>query len=228
MLDALWGAWTRGDSIPPGGRGARTERVFLSRVYATVKQSTAIALAALAAGVLVLRECSYRAGQRDAVLRAADDNLNGVVDSLNGVLKRRDYLDSLRADSVSKLTQRVAHIAQRGRFLQRRADSLATLVPPEDTVAQQALAGKDSVIHAQSDIIRQLEALVSLQDRQLAARDSSVQVLREALHRSEELREAWKKRAARRFTCGVGPGLTVSLGGQALGGATIACVVRIG
>lgn len=160
-----------------------------------MKRRDLVLIATLAVAVVVWGKCQYDAGQRDAVLRAADDSLNGVVDSLNGVLKRRNYLDSLRADSASKLIQRVAQVAQRSRFLQRRAASLAALMPPGDTVAHAALAVKDSVIYTQSDIIRQLEALVSLQDRQLAARDSSIRVLHEALHRSEALREAWRKKA---------------------------------
>lgn len=171
--------------------------------------------------VWLARECGYREGGKDAILRQ-----QGVVwDS-----SARET-DRLRADMIAREVERESTLARTGRELHAARTEVtrlkARIVPisgaivPDSVTAQFAV--RDSVIYAQSDIIRQQDTQLTIW-RALAEERGTL--LLRALSERDQYREqsrAWERKAQRRVSCGPGlmvtPGTTLPIG--------FACVIRL-
>lgn len=190
-----------------------------------MKRRTVYHLAALAALVYLYGWCQYRRGEGDALLHQAGRQ----TDSAAAVTDRRV------AELARREVQRESTLARTGRDLSNARREIVQLrgrVAPVDTslpaVVVEQFAVRDSIIAAQETVIAAQAEQLTLWKALAVERGA---LLRDALQQRDQYRDqrdAWQKKSARRFTCGVGPGLTVSLGGRSLGGATIACVIRIG
>lgn len=161
-----------------------------------------------------------RGGDPKAERRAAV-----LADSLRRLEQRNDIR---RADSAALATRFQAQQRETRRLAilsskqERRADSLAALVPVEDTTARRALASKDSLIHtirAERDTARVALALTA---HALAVSDSLAAAWRGVALTTKAQLDAALKHGGKRWTCvgglgasaghGIGAGLSFTCG----------------
>lgn len=173
----------------------------------------------------VFGRCSEQGRAETAALREAGrvtDSMALVTDRRVAELARREIA---RESTLSVIAAENDVLRQRVRRI--RASFSATPVAGYDTAATEQLALRDSVIAAQDTIITRQDSALTILRAGYAERGV---LLTEALSERDAYRnqrDQWMHKASKRIACGVGPGVTVSLSGRALGGLSAACVVRL-
>lgn len=123
-----------------------------------------------------------------------------------------------RADSVALATrlhtqeQEARRLAIVGERQARRADSLAQLVPAQDTAARRALAAKDVVIGTRTAERDTARAMLAVTARALVVADSLARAWRGVALAAQSQLGAALKRGGRRWTCVGGAGVSAGYG----------------
>lgn len=188
-------------------------------------KSDALVLAAVFLVAYVAGRCSELGRAETAALRAAGratDSSAQVTDRRVVELAAREVQ---RESVISRQNGETEVLRQEVRTLRHRAVRVDTLTAPVELVEQVAL--RDSVIAAQDTIIARQDTALTLLRLSYNERGALMSELTSQRDAYRSQRDSWQQRASRRIVCGVGPGVTVSLGGRALGGVSAACVIKL-
>lgn len=176
-------------------------------------------LAALAVigALLLVRECSYRDGAKDAEARAADRRTDTTLARMARESFEQEARFARGADSLRGVIQRL-----RGRVIPRDTIVLQLRGSLADSITVRAqLALRDSLI--QELVYRHVQDSLQIlfwRAQAVAYRDSLAPALQRA-------RDAWRSASRKRFGCVAGASVTAGLDGRVSYGAGLTCGVKL-